>query len=95
MFVVLLKFSSNKGQAGQFMEAHRQWIQRGFDDGDFLLAGNLQPSLGGAILVQNTSRSRLVARVNEDPFVARNIVSAEIIEIAPSRADARLEFLLA
>lgn len=95
MFVVLLKFSSNKGQAGQFMEAHRQWIQRGFDDGVFLLAGNLQPSLGGAILVQNTSRSRLVARVNEDPFVAQNIVSAEIIEIAPSRADARLEFLLA
>lgn len=95
MFVVLLKFSSNKGQAGQFMEAHRQWIQRGFDDGVFLLAGNLQPSLGGAILVQNTSRSRLVARVNEDPFIAQNIVSAEIIEIAPSRADARLEFLLA
>lgn len=95
MFVVLLKFPSNKGQAGQFMEAHRQWIQRGFDDGVFLLAGNLQPSLGGAILVHNTSRSKLEARVNDDPFVAQNIVSAEIIEIAPSRADARLEFLLA
>lgn len=95
MFVVLLKFSSNRGQAGQFMEAHRQWIQRGFDDGVFLLAGNLQPSLGGAILVHKTSLSKLEARVNDDPFVARSIVSAEIIEIAPSRADARLEFLLA
>lgn len=95
MFLVLLKFSSNKGQAGQFMEAHRQWIQRGFDDAVFLLAGNLQPSLGGAILVHNTSPSELETRVNDDPFVAQNIVSAEIIEIAPSRADARLGFLLA
>lgn len=94
MFVVLLKFSSDRGQAGQFMEAHRQWIRRGFDDGVFLLAGNLQPTLGGAILVHNTSRSELEARVNDDPFVTQNIVSAEIIEIAPSRADARLEFLL-
>lgn len=95
MFVVLLKFSSNKGQAGRFMEAHRQWVQRGFDDGVFLLAGNLQPSLGGAILVHNTSRSKLETRVNDDPFVAQNIVSSEIIEIAPSKADARFEFLLA
>ena len=95
MFVVLLKFSSNKGQAGQFMAAHRQWIQRGFDDGAFLLAGNLHPSVGGAILVHNTSRSKLEARVNDEPLVGHNIVIAEIIEIAPSRADARLEFLLA
>lgn len=95
MFVVLLKFSSNKGQASQCIDAHRQWIQRGFDDGVFLLVGNMQPSLGGAILVHNTSRSKLETRVNDDPFVAENIVSAEIIEIVPSKVDARFEFLLA
>jgi len=35
MFVVLLKFSGNKAQAGQFMEGHKNWIKRGFDDGVF------------------------------------------------------------
>lgn len=94
MYVVLLKFSSNKDQAVQFMESHKQWIQRGFDDGVFLLAGSLQPSLGGAILTHNTSRSTLEGRVNDDPFVRQNIVSAEIIEIMPSSAESRLEFLL-
>ena len=44
MFVVLLKFSANKGQAGQFMEGHKEWIRRGFDEGVFLLVGNLQPA---------------------------------------------------
>ena len=94
MFMVLLKFANNKGQAGQFMDAHKQWIKRGFDDGVFLLAGSLQPDLGGTILAHNTSLTELQHRVNDDPFVAENIVGAEILEITPSNADARLEFLI-
>lgn len=95
MFVVLLKFSGNKGQAGQFIEGHKEWIKRGFDDGAFLLAGSLQPNLGGAIVAYNTSLSDLQRRVSDDPFVTENVVSSEILEIAPSRADERLKFLLA
>jgi uncharacterized protein YciI len=94
MFIVLLKFSGNKSQAGQFMEGHKKWIKRGFDDGVFVLVGSLQPNLGGAILAHNTSLPDLQARVNDDPFVAQNVVSAEIIEITPSKADERLKFLL-
>ncbi len=94
MFIVLLKFSSNKGQASQFMEGHKEWMKRGFDDGVFLLVGSLQPNLGGGIVAHNTSLSDLQSRVNDDPFVAKNVVSAEILEIAPSRTDERLEFLL-
>ena len=94
MFIVLLKFSGNKAQAGQFMEGHKEWIKRGFDDGVFALVGSLQPNLGGGILAHNTSLSDLQARVNDDPFVAQNVVSAEIIEITPSKTDERLKFLL-
>ncbi len=93
MFVVLLKFSCNKDQASQFMEGHKEWIKRGFDDGVFLLVGSLQPNLGGGIVAHNTSLSDLQNRVNDDPFVAENVVSAEILEITPSRTDERLEFL--
>jgi uncharacterized protein YciI len=95
MFIVLLKYSSNRGQAVRFMDGHKDWIKRGFDDGVFLLVGNLQPQLGGGIVAHNTSLSDLQDRVNDDPFVAQDVVSAEIIEIAPAKADERLEFLLA
>jgi uncharacterized protein YciI len=95
MFIVLLRFSSNKGQASQFMEGHKDWIKRGFDAGVFLLAGNLQPNLGGGIVAYNTSRAELQSRLDTDPFVAENVVSAEILEIAPSRADERLKFISA
>ncbi len=94
MFIVLLKFSENKGQAGRLMEGHKEWIKRGFDDGVFLLVGSLQPNSGGGIVVHNTSLSDLQSRVNDDPFVVENVVSAEVIEIAPSRTDERLAFLL-
>jgi uncharacterized protein YciI len=94
MFIVLLKFSDNKSQAGQHMEGHNEWIKRGFDDGVFLLVGSLQPQLGGGIVVHNTSLADLQARVNDDPFVTENVVSAEILEITPAKTDERLQFLL-
>src|ERR1051325_392106 len=94
MFVVLLKFSDNKGKASQFMKGHNDWMKRGFDEGVFLLGGSIQPSAGGGIVAHNTSLADLQNRVNADPFVAEKVVKAEILEIAPSKADARLNFLL-
>jgi uncharacterized protein YciI len=76
------------------MDGHKEWIKRGFDDGVFLLVGNLQPGLGGGIVAHNTSLADLQRRVDDDPFVAEDVVQADIIEIAPSRADARLQFLV-
>lgn len=94
MFVVTLRFSDNKSELGQFMEGHNEWLRRGFDDGVFLLAGSLQPNLGGGIVAHNTSLSNLQDRVKDDPFVANNVVTADILEITPSKTDERLEFLL-
>lgn len=94
MFIILLRFSNNKDQARQFMEGHNAWIKRGIDDGVFLLTGSLQPKAGGAILAHDTTLSELETRVNDDPFVAEKVVSAEILEVTPSNADKQLEFLL-
>jgi len=94
MFIVLLKFSENKGQASQYMEGHNEWIKHGFEDNVFLMAGSLQPNLGGGIVAHNTTPSELQSRVEKDPFVVENVVSTEIIEITPAKADERLKFLL-
>ncbi|MCP4766803.1 MAG: hypothetical protein GY875_11095 [Gammaproteobacteria bacterium] len=94
MFIVFLRFSDNKSQAGEFMEGHNSWIKSGFEDDVFLLAGSLQPNAGGAIVAHNTSLADLQGRVNLDPFVAQNVVTAEIEEITPAKTDERLAFLL-
>jgi len=93
MFVVLLKFSDNKASASEFMPAHNAWIKQGFDEGIFLLVGSIEPGQGGSVLAHNISLQELEQRVNADPFVSENIVSAEIIEISPKKVDERLSFL--
>jgi len=95
MFVVLLKFSANKAKAGQFMDGHNAWLGQGFANGVFLLAGSIKPGLGGAILAHGVAAEELQQLVNADPFVVEDVVRAEILEIAPSKADERLKFLAA
>lgn len=95
MFIVTLRFAADRAKAPLLMEGHNAWIKRGFDDGIFLLTGSLLPGAGGAVIAHNVSRADLDTRVQEDPFVAGNVVSADILEIAPGRLDERLAFLKA
>jgi uncharacterized protein YciI len=95
MFIVLLRFAHHQARAAEAMDGHKQWLQRGFDDGVFLLAGSLQPGLGGALLAHNTTLPALHDRVSRDPFVVEGVVSAEVLEVAPSRVDERLKAVLA
>ena len=94
MFIVLLKFSANKGAAGQYMDGHNAWLKRGFDDEVFLVAGSLQPGQGGGIIAHNLSLEELEQRVKADPFVAEGVVTAEILELDAAKTDERLGFLL-
>lgn len=93
MFIVFLRFSDHKAQAAQFLEGHNAWIKRGFDSGYFLLTGSLHPNAGGTLLAHNIDREGLEALVQQDPFVAERVVSAEIHEITAGRVDERLMFL--
>lgn len=94
MFVVLLTFSENRGQAGPLMDGHNAWIKQGVEDGVFLLVGKLQPDRGGAILAHGEDLENLHSRIAQDPFVQEGVVTPEILEISPARADDRLQFLL-
>ena len=95
MFVVFLRFSAGKSEAPRLMADHNAWIARGFEDGVFMVVGALQPGAGGAILAHDTTRTELEARLQEDPFVAEDVVQPEIQEITPARAEQRLGFLVA
>ncbi|MCP8883356.1 YciI family protein [Devosia sp. XJ19-1] len=94
MFVVLLKPSGQPGRAGDLLAGHKAWLEKGLADGVFALWGSLKPEGGGAIMAHGLDRAALEKRVAADPFVSGGVVRAEIVEIAPARAESRLEFLL-
>lgn len=93
MYVITLKFAANRASAPTFMEGHKAWIARGFEEGVFLMTGTIEPQAGGVVLAHNTDRAALEARVNDDPFVAEGVVDAQIMSVAPGRTDERLSFL--
>ena len=94
MFIVLLRFSSNKASAPDHMAEHNAWLKQGFDDGIFLLAGSIEPGQGGAILAHDVSADDLAARIDNDPFVAEDVVIADVVEISPKQAAGNLQFLV-
>ena len=94
MFCVFLKFSAHKARAPQHVAAHKEWLEQGFSDGVLLLSGSLADSQGGLLLVHNTTLESLQQRLARDPFVAQDVVTAEITPFVPHRADARLQFLV-
>ena len=94
MYIVFLRFSDNKAKAGDLMAGHNDWIKQGFSENVFLLVGSIETNLGGSVIAHNTSLEKLQQRVNNDPFVAENVVTAEIVEISPKMADDRLSFLV-
>jgi len=50
--------------------------------------------VSSCILAHGASLAELQGRIAEDPFVAEGVVSAEVIEMTPSKADMRMDFLL-
>lgn len=94
LFFVALRFA-DRSLAPEHLPGHRAWIERGLDAGAILLAGGLEPALGGALLVTAGDRATAEALVAEDPFVEHGVVTAEILEIAPARTDPRLDVLRA
>jgi len=95
MYVIQLHFAANKARAKDFMSAHNSWLQQGFDDGVFILAGSIDTAKGGAILAHNESLIEVTARIAQDPFVQNDVVSPKIISISASKTDPRLAFLAA
>lgn len=95
MFVVQLRFTRAQNRAPQFMDDHNAWLRKGFEDGVFLLSGSIPPKTGGAIIVDGLPLDELQELLDTDPFVAEGIVTPEIVEISPGRADERLAFLVA
>jgi len=54
----------------------------------------LAPQAGGGLLAHGVTQDELQARLDDDPFVAEGVVTVEITELAASRADERLAFLV-
>jgi uncharacterized protein YciI len=95
MFVIELIYKAPLTEIDAHMKAHVRFLKKYYDAGTFLVSGRKIPRDGGIILAVAESRARIEAIAREDPFCARGLADARIIEFrASQRADdiqARIE----
>ena len=88
MFVIELIYKSPLADIDAHMAAHVKFLKKYYASGHFLASGRKIPRDGGIILAVGESKEQISAIVQEDPFCARGLAEARIVEFRVSqRAD--------
>lgn len=86
MFIILLTYKKPLSDVDRLVGAHRDFLERNYSSGKFLLSGRKEPRTGGVIVANASSRSEIEQIVKSDPFYSEGIAEYEIIEFIPSMA---------
>ncbi len=94
MFLISLSYRQDLDVVDRYVAEHREYLQRYYASGHFLLSGRKEPRTGGVILAQASSRAEIDAIVQCDPFYREKIAEYHITEFLPSMANEHLQSLL-
>ena len=95
MFVVLLTYTQPLAAVDALVPAHREFLQRMYQAGVFLLSGRKEPRDGGVILANAKSGQELKSILEQDPFHVHGVASYQVIEFLPTMAAPALQSLIA
>jgi len=95
MFLVLLTYTQPLAVVDALIPAHREFLQRMYHAGTFLLSGRKEPRDGGVILANASSVQELESVLAQDPFHIKAAASYQVIEFLPTMAAPALQSLLA
>jgi uncharacterized protein YciI len=91
MFVISLHYIKDLSQVDRFVAEHRQFLQRHFAAGRFLMSGRKEPRTGGVIIARGESLAEIEAIVREDPFHREQIARYEITRFTPTMTAAAFD----
>ena len=85
LFVIELIYTAPLTAIDAEMKAHMRFLKKYYASGHFLVSGRKVPRDGGIILAAGESRDEIEAIAREDPFTARGLATARVIEFRPSQ----------
>jgi uncharacterized protein YciI len=85
MFVIELVYKVPLAKIDAQMKPHVAFLNKYYEAGNFLVSGRKIPRDGGIILAVGRNRQEIETIVQEDPFVARGLAVARIIEFRASQ----------
>jgi uncharacterized protein YciI len=85
MFLIDLHYTAELAQIDAHMKAHVAFLNHHYAAGNFLVSGRKIPRDGGVILAVGESRAQIEAIAAADPFVARGLAEARVVEFRASQ----------
>ena len=85
MFVIELTYTAPLSKIDACMAAHVRFLKKYYDSGLFLVSGRKVPRDGGIILAVGESREQIEVIAREDPFCARGLAQARVVEFRASQ----------
>lgn len=86
MFIILLNYIKPLSDVDRFVAEHREFLERYYASGHFVLSGRKEPRTGGVILSTAATRAEIESIILNDPFKREKIAEYEVIEFVPSMA---------
>ena len=90
MFIIALTYIRPMADIEANLEAHRQFLDKYYAAGTFLLSGRKDPRNGGIIIAKANSLEEVQKIIQEDPFHRAKVAEYEITEFLPSKTAADL-----
>ena len=84
MLIVLLTYQKPLSEIDRLMSRHVAWLKGHYASGLFIASGRRVPRSGGVILARSGDIDALRAVMADDPFIANDAATFEIIEFTPS-----------
>jgi uncharacterized protein YciI len=94
MFLLLSRYVKPLDEVERWLPEHRQFLDRHYAAGRFLVSGPLEPRTGGVIMTFPMARAELDAILAEDPFVREGVSEYDILEMRPTKRHDVLSGLL-
>ena len=92
--LILLEYVGALDAVDAQMKHHVAWLEKGFAEGVFLIAGRQDPRIGGVILARGR-KTEAEALAATDPFVTSGVATARVIAFNASFAVPEIAALLA
>lgn len=91
MFIVSLTYIQPLEKIEAFLDQHRAFLDKFYQQGNFLMSGRKEPRTGGIIIMNAKDLDEVNQIIEQDPFYQQKIADYQVIEFYPSKVANGLE----
>ncbi len=94
MYIIELTYIKPIEEVDRHIAAHREFLNKYYETGNFLVSGRKVPRTGGVILALFPTRQSMDEAIQNDPFFKNGVARYTITEIEPTQSNDLLKPLL-